>query len=77
MRIDLDPDSGVVEEHFSIIYAPRRNRDRFPENSVHIVDSKEEAIAQADENKKQYAAVVVGPSRSSEGLRLYYLVEWL
>ncbi|MDZ7662105.1 hypothetical protein [Thiohalophilus sp.] len=77
MRIDLDPDSDVVREQFAVIYCPRRKRDRFPEGSVEVVDSAEAALAGANAQKNLYAAMVVGPSRSSEGARLYYLVEWL
>lgn len=77
MRIDLDPDSSVVEEHYAVVHAPRRKRDRFPENSVRVVESAEAARQQADPEHKRYPALVVGPSRSSEGARLYYLVEWL
>jgi len=76
-RIPLDPYCDVVEEHFAVVYAPRRHRDRFPENCVEIVESEALAREKADENKKSYAAKVVGPSRSSEGLRLFYLECWL
>ena len=76
-KIPYDPDTTVVEEHFAVVYAPRRSRNRFSEGAVEIKDSAEQARADADGNKKHFAAVVAGPSRSSEGLRLYYLVEWL
>lgn len=75
-RIPIDPDSDVVEEHYAVIYAPRRHRDRFPENCVEIVESEERARAKASPDKKLYAAKVVGPSRSSEGFRLFYLEQW-
>ena len=77
MRIDIDPDSDVVQEQFAIVYCPRRKRDRFPEGSVEIVTTAAAAREGADPDKHRYAALVVGPSRSSEGARLYYLVEWL
>ncbi|MCK4743986.1 MAG: hypothetical protein KAT25_09220 [Sulfuriflexus sp.] len=76
-RIPIDPESDVVEEHYAVIYAPRRHRDRFPENCVEVVASEELARTKADPAKKLYAAKVVGPSRSSEGLRLFYLEQWL
>jgi len=76
-RIPIDPDSDVVEEHFAVVYAPRRHRDRFPENCVEVVASEELAREQANPDKKSYAARVVGPSRSSEGFRLFYLEQWL
>jgi hypothetical protein len=77
MRIDIDPESDVVQEQFAVVYCPRRKRDRFPEGSVEVVDSAESARAGADPDNHRYGAMVVGPSRSSEGARLYYLVEWL
>ena len=76
-RIPIDPDSDVVEEHFAVVYAPSRHRDRFPENCVEVVESEALAREIADPDKKSYAAKVVGPSRSSEGFRLYYLEHWL
>ena len=76
-RIGLDPESKIVSECFALIYAPRRARDRFPENCVTLVDSEAAALSGADSAKNPYPARVIGPSRSSEGLRLYYLVCWL
>ncbi|KPK40223.1 MAG: hypothetical protein AMJ69_03145 [Gammaproteobacteria bacterium SG8_47] len=76
-RIPLDSDSEVVEEHYAVVFTPRRQRDRFSEQCVEIVESEESARELADPTNKRYAAKVIGPSRSSEGLRLYYLVEWL
>jgi hypothetical protein len=73
----VDPETRVVDEHFAVVYAPRRQRDRFPEGSVQVVDSEAAARDGADPARKLYAARVVGPARSSEGLRLYYLVGWL
>lgn len=73
----LDPESKIADEHFAIVYAPRRNRDRFPENCVEIVDSETEARERAAPDEKRYAAKVIGPARSSEGFRLFYLVDWL
>lgn len=76
-RIPLDNDSEVVEEHYAVVFTPRRQRDRFPEQCVEVVASAAQACEQADPANKRHAAKVIGPSRSSEGLRLYYLVEWL
>ncbi|MEJ2343903.1 MAG: hypothetical protein P8076_12265 [Gammaproteobacteria bacterium] len=75
--IYLDPETTVVEEGYAVVYAPRRQRERFPENVVEVVASERDARAAADADRHRYAAVVFGPSRSSEGLRLYYLVRWL
>ncbi len=76
-RILIDPDSSIVEERFAIVFAPRRNRGRFPEASVEIVDSEAAAREGASPGNNRFAARLVGPSRSSEGLRLYYLEAWL
>ena len=76
-RIGLDPDTKIVNEVFALIYAPGRTRDRFPENCVTVMASEAAALEGADSEKNLYAARVIGPSRSSEGFRLYYLVGWL
>ncbi|MET0015592.1 MAG: hypothetical protein ABW085_12085 [Sedimenticola sp.] len=76
-KIMVDPESDLVEKQFAVIYAPRKGRERFPENVVTVQASREAAIEAADAEKKTYAALVYGPCRSSEGFRLYYLVEWL
>jgi hypothetical protein len=73
--VDLQTD--LVKEQFATIYAPRKQRNRFPENCVSIVLSEAEALAQEDKSKHILAAKVLGPARSSEGINLYYLVHWL
>lgn len=77
-----DPDGGVSDIQFAVVYAPKlnksgRNRKRFSANCVEIKANVEEAHAAADEQEKRYAAKVLGPSKSSEGQFIYYLVEWL
>jgi len=72
-----DPDSDLVGEHFALIYSPQRKRNRFPENCVQVMASAEEACRGADAAKNLYPCRVLGPSRSSEGFKLYYLVDWL
>lgn len=72
-----DAQTNLVKEHYAVIYSPRKHRNRFPENCVTLHDSAEAAIDAADEEKGLYAARVIGPSRSSEGSMLYYLVHWL
>ncbi|MCW8827126.1 MAG: hypothetical protein OQK78_11965 [Gammaproteobacteria bacterium] len=66
-------------EHYAVVYAPKlgRKKQRFPSNVVTIYPTGEEAVAAADEDKKLRAAEVYGPSRSSEGMMLYYLSRWL
>jgi len=73
----VDDQSEVVGERFAVVYAPRRSRDRFSENCVQLMESEAAALAAADPQGNRFAAKVFGPSRSSEGLRLYYLVAWL
>ncbi len=75
--LTLDPLSDLVEEHFAVIYTPSQRRKRFPENCVTVVESYHEAVTQAQGDNNHHAAVVLGPSRSSEGAMLYYLVRWL
>jgi len=76
-NIFYDPDAQLVGEHFALIYSPRRKRTRFPENCVQVMASEEEARTGADAAKSLFPGRVLGPSRSSEGFRLYYLVGWL
>jgi hypothetical protein len=72
-----DPATKVSEIRFAVVYVPRHSRNRFPASCVELVASAEEALANADPDKKRYAAQVVGPSKSSEGLKIFYLLKWL
>ncbi len=73
-----DSESPVVRTGYVVIYAPRRgNRKRFPENCVTLHASEADAQAAARPDQGYHAAVASGPSRSSEGFRLFYLVRWL
>jgi len=76
-RLANDPASNLLDKHFAVVFSKRRNRERFAENCVEIKPSLAEAIESANPDAHRYAAQVYGPSRSSEGLRLYYLLEWL
>lgn len=76
-NIFFDSESSLVGEKFATVYAPRRKRNRFPEKCVQVQKSKQAAIDASDPGEKRYPAKVLGPSRSSEGLRIYYLVQWL
>lgn len=67
---------GVVQEQFAVVYAPKKKK-RLSANCVEIKDSEEMARAQADPGHNRHAAVVAGPSKSSEGQYLYYLIRWL
>lgn len=72
-----DAETDLVSEQYAVVYAPRRSRDRFAENCVEVTESAESARAKASPGEGRHAAKVLGPCRSSEGFRLYYLVEWL
>jgi len=82
-----DPAGGVSDIQCAVVYEPKRNKankrkskrhnKRFSANCVEIKSSEEEALAAVDETKYRYAAKVLGPSKSSEGQFIYYLVEWL
>lgn len=73
----VDPDSQALRERPALIHTKRRNRKRFPEGCVTLMDSEAAALAQADNTRDLLAAVVYGPSVSSESQRIYYLVTWL
>ncbi|WP_457675033.1 hypothetical protein [Thiolapillus sp.] len=75
--IVMDPGSTGLEQHPALVLTRRRSRKRFPEGCVTLVDTEADAIAGAQPDRDLYAALVYGPSPSSEGLRLYYLVRWL
>lgn len=72
-----DPYTKVSEEQFAVVYVPKRSRNRFPKGCVDVVSSKEEALEKSNPAQKQFPARVLGPSKSSEGQYIYYLVEWL
>ena len=72
-----DPEYGVSQPSFAVVYMPGRARKRFPAGCVEVVESSEQALAQAQPAARRFAARVLGPSKSSEGQILYYLLEWL
>ena len=73
-----DVESKVVSTSAVVIYAPAgKKRQRFPEGVVEVYASETEALTHADPARNRFAAVASGPSRSSEGFRLFYLVRWL
>jgi hypothetical protein len=73
----IDPSSDLTHECYALIEAPSLKRKRFPENNVTVVATEAEALAGADAVRNIVPAVVFGPSRSSEGFKLFYLVRWL
>ena len=72
-----DPETSVSIERFAVVYVPKRSRKRFSIGCVEVMESEEAAITSADTNNNRFPAKVIGPSKSSEGQYLYYLVEWL
>lgn len=72
-----DPEGGVSKVQYAVVYVPKRNRNRFAANCVEIKSSEEAALAASDSKNKQFAAKLLGPSKSSEGQLIYYLIEWL
>ena len=71
-----DPETKVSQVRFALVYTKRRGRKRFPAGCVQIMDTEEQAIAAADDENNYYPAHVAGPSKSSEGQFIYYLVRW-
>jgi hypothetical protein len=67
----------LVTRQWAVVNVKRGSRKRFPETCVEPMASAEAALARADPASHRHAAEVMGPSRSSEGVRLYYLVRWL
>lgn len=87
-----DPAGGVSDIQYAVVYEPKRNKakksntskreskrdnKRFSANCVEIKASEEEALDAVDEQSNKFAAKVLGPSKSSEGQFIFYLVEWL
>ncbi|MDH5632046.1 MAG: hypothetical protein OEZ10_03535 [Gammaproteobacteria bacterium] len=72
-----DPYTSVSTERYGVVYTQRTTRNRFPAANVRIVETEDLARAGAEESGQHYAARVLGPSKSSEGVMIYYLVEWL
>ena len=72
---DPHPSIKVVTEQYAVVRIPRVKRERVPANNVEIVENIEQAIKQSDPKNNLYAAKVLGPSRSSEGMILYYILE--
>jgi hypothetical protein len=76
-HIGLDAGASIVRESFAVVHAPGRRRGRFAKACVECVASEAEALSRTDPSRNRFPAVVLGPSRSSEGQALYYLVRWL
>ncbi|MCK5918711.1 MAG: hypothetical protein KAG34_09805 [Cocleimonas sp.] len=72
-----DPNTKVSQARFAVVSVPRRSRKRFSAGCVEIKETYDDALAAENIENKMYAAIVIGPSKSSEGQILYYLSEWI
>ena len=72
-----DPQTSVSTECFAVIFTPRQDRKRYPAGCVEVFETRQAALDAADPENKRHAANVVGPSKSSEGQLIYYLLGWL
>lgn len=72
-----DPQTEVSQLEYAVVYVPRRSRKRFAANCVTIKGDAKEALQAANPDEKLYAAIVHGPSKSSEGQYVFYLQKWL
>lgn len=78
--VPLDPSGdGVSQPEYATVYMPKfkASRNRFPASCVQTYDSGQASIDAARDDDKRFPALVVGPSKSSEGQYIYYLVKWL
>jgi hypothetical protein len=76
-HIKADPETNLSQELFAVVYAPRNTRKRFAHGCVEPMADADTARAGANPQQHRFAARVFGPSKSSEGQYLYYLLEWL
>jgi hypothetical protein len=76
-KIIVDPESTSLAQRFAIVRTKRTDRARYPEGCVTLVDDADAALGAAQPARGTHAAILYGPSSSSEGQRLYYLVRWL
>jgi hypothetical protein len=73
----IDPDARVQATVFALVSSKRKNRKRFAEGCVREMQDEQSALAGHDPDHGIHAAVVYGPSFSSESQRVYHLVRWL
>lgn len=76
-RVIIDSESQSLQERFVLIRTSRKNRVRYPAGCVTTMPDEPSARQAADRSQNLHAALVYGPSVSSEGQRIYYLVRWL
>lgn len=76
-KVTVDPASTSLQNQYALVHTKRKNRQRFPAGCVTVVEDEAAAVAGSDETRQLYGAIVYGPSTSSEGTKIYYLVRWL
>ena len=76
-HVIVDPESTSLQQRCALIKTARKKRKRYPEACVSVVASETAARAGANPANNLHAAIVYGPSVSSESQRIYYLVRWL
>lgn len=77
MDVAIDEEAGRMREQPAVVIVHNAGRKRFAANCVAVADSEEAAKCRARPAHHERAALVIGPSRSSESLDMYYLVRWL
>ncbi len=73
--LDPHPRANFAKEQFAVVNLPRLKRDRVAAGSVELMCDLDSAMANAQPKSHRYAAKVVGPARSSEGVLLYYIID--
>jgi len=75
--LDPHPEANYANRCFAVIYSPRKKRNRFPATVVTLYESGMAAAKAQDHDQQLFAAEVIGPAKSSEGVHLFYLLKWL
>lgn len=73
-----EAESGPSQQCYAAVYMPKfkLSRKRFPASCVEVAEMQD-VIDRCENDEKRFPAQVVGPSKSSEGQFIYYLVRWL
>lgn len=82
MRGLVPPDpsgEGVSQPVYATVYMPKfkPSRNRFPAACVTVYPAERAAVEAAQADGKRFPALVLGPSKSSEGQVIFYLLRWL
>lgn len=70
---------GVSQQTFATVYMPKfkPSRNRFPASCVTPYPDERAAMEAAHGDDKRFPALLQGPSKSSEGQYIFYLLRWL